>query len=165
MTNIDYTDVLHKRENNAESEAHLKENKFHFTGQCAVVLSLLMKGVVLTSRSAMLQHNIADVHRRIGELKVALQSSNAKIKIEDRWVKSEKGRGHKEWFISTTVTKPVKAPPKKKLGDLNQATLFEIKPEIIVDGKILPDGAELPTCPEAVQVNWSKINPGMGSND
>lgn len=135
--NVDYTDVLHKKENNPESETHLKENKFHFTGQCAVVLSLLMKGVVLTSRSAMLQHNIADVHRRIGELKVALQSSNSKIKIEDRWVKSEKGRGHKEWFISTTVTNPIK-PPKKKLGDLNQPNLFDLKPEISINGVNTP---------------------------
>lgn len=127
--NVDYTNVLHKRENNAESEAHLKENKFHFTGQCAVVLSLLMKGVVLSSRSAMLQHNIGDVHRRIGELKIALQNSNSKIRIEDRWVKNEKGRGHKEWFISQTVTNPIKQE-KKVDTKWEQTKMFNQKPEI-----------------------------------
>lgn len=136
--NVDYTSVLHKRENNPESEAHLKENKFHFTGQCAVVLSLLMKGVVLSSRSAMLQHNIGDVHRRIGELKIALQKTNSKLKIEDRWVKNEKGRGHKEWFISTTVARPVKPAPKKKLGDLTQTTMFDEKPQLTINGENTP---------------------------
>lgn len=127
--NVDYTDVLHKRENNPESEAHLKENKFHFTGQCAVVLSLLMQGVVITSRSAMLQHNISDVHRRIGELKEALRSSNSKLKIEDRWVKKESGRGHKEWFISQTVTNPIKQE-KKVDTKWEQTKMFNQKPEI-----------------------------------
>lgn len=118
MKQIDYTDVLHRKENNNESQANLKRNKYHFTGQCATVLSLLQKGYVLTSRTAMLDHNISDVHRRIGELREAIRKHESDILIQDRWVGEGRGK-YKEWFIDEAVKnkkpEPVKVSKNKKL--------------------------------------------------
>lgn len=68
---FDFSRVLHKRENNAKSEEILKKNYYHLTGQCAVILSLLQRGVRLTSRSAMIEHGIGHLPRRIKDLKDA----------------------------------------------------------------------------------------------
>lgn len=92
----DFTKVLHTRENNPVSEAHLKKNKYHFTGQCAVILSLLRKGIRLTSRSAMLEYNISHLARRIKDLK---DKGGMKDIIKDFEIDN---RGTKEWFIELT---------------------------------------------------------------
>lgn len=66
---LDFTNVLHTRENNAKSQEHLEKNKFHFTGQVAVVYSLLLKGIRLTSFDAMTKYGIGHLGRRICDLR------------------------------------------------------------------------------------------------
>jgi hypothetical protein len=68
---LDWTTTVHRHENNAASEAVLKENYYHFTGQCAVVYSLLKKGLKLTSKQAMNSLGIGHLARRIGDLRDA----------------------------------------------------------------------------------------------
>lgn len=89
--NIDFTRVLHRRENSAENETHLHKNKFHFTGQCAVVYSLLKKGIRLTAREAMITYNIGHLARRIADLK------QAGVVIESEFAQ---GENYKEYFMS-----------------------------------------------------------------
>lgn len=90
---------VHHKENNPESEEHLHENKIHFTKQCKKVLELLQKGIVLTSRSAMIDYNIGDVHRRIGELR----EENKIEGIVDEWVREEGKSKYKKWFMPEFV--------------------------------------------------------------
>lgn len=94
--NVDFTKVVHVRENSTENEKHLNANRFHFTGQCAVVLSLLQQGHVLTVASMMKQWNISDPRRRIKDLK------DAKVDIAEDWVMDKDGKKtrFKKWFIN-----------------------------------------------------------------
>ena len=98
---IDYTRVLHTHENNRESQQQLEDNKFRFTGQCAFVWSLLLKGVKLTSRDAMLKYNIGHLARRIKDLKDALKKSNSATTIECEYPEGEDGKklNHKVYYI------------------------------------------------------------------
>lgn len=97
---IDYTKVLHTHENNPESEAHLKSNRYHFTGQCAVLYSLLQKGMSVTTGQALRQLNIGDLRARIRDLR------KAGIPIEDKWWTDASGKKtrYKEYFISTNIS-------------------------------------------------------------
>lgn len=65
----DFTRVVHERENTLENQTHLDANRYHFTGQAAVVYSVLKKGAVLSSRIGQIQFNMSDIRRRIKELK------------------------------------------------------------------------------------------------
>lgn len=65
---IDWTSSVHVRENSQANEDHLNLNRQKFTGQNAIVLTLLQQGVPLTTRSAMLQYNIGHLARRIKDL-------------------------------------------------------------------------------------------------
>lgn len=87
---------VHGKENNRESQQHLEDNEPHFKKQCHTVLSLLRKGVVLTSRIAMIDYNIGDVHRRIGELR-----EGGITGISDEWVMDADGKKtrFKKWFM------------------------------------------------------------------
>lgn len=73
------TDLFTHIENNTESQTHFEENKIHFSKQCETVLSLLMRGYEITSYSAMVEHNIGHLARRLKDLK------DAGIKISERW--------------------------------------------------------------------------------
>jgi hypothetical protein len=64
---IDWEKAVHVRENTPENERHLNENRYHFTGQAAVVLSWLQKGLKVNSLFAQ-KNNITDLQRRIGDL-------------------------------------------------------------------------------------------------
>lgn len=90
---------VHHKENNSESEEHLHENKMHFKKQTKNVLELLQKGIVLTSRSAMIDYNIGDVHRRIGELR----EENKIEGIVDEWVREEGKSKYKKWYMPEFV--------------------------------------------------------------
>lgn len=68
---IDWSNTVHRRENNAASEEMLKENYYHFTGQCAVVYSLLQRGLKISSMQAMNSLKIGHLARRIGDLRKA----------------------------------------------------------------------------------------------
>lgn len=95
QTHIDFTQVLHQRENNPQSEQHLKRNIYHFTGQCAVVLSLLEKGEVLTTGKALVQYGIGDLRARIRDLR------NSGVPIKDKWFIDEDGKTtrFKEYYL------------------------------------------------------------------
>lgn len=93
---IDFSKCLHQRENSPANERHLKENFYRFTGQCAVVLSLLQKGEVLTVASAFaMKPRITSLPRRILDL-----SSNG-VPIEKRWALNSEGkRSHVEYSLA-----------------------------------------------------------------
>ena len=92
----DFTSVNHRRENNIESQKHLEENDQKFVGQCAIVVSLLRKGVVLSSYSAMTQHRIGHLPRRIKDLR-----DNGGVEIHDQFEHDSSGKvtRNKIWFI------------------------------------------------------------------
>lgn len=91
----DFTGVVHRRENNSSSEKHLNDNRRKFTGDCAIVLSLLHKGMKLTTYSALVQWQVSSLPRRILDLK------EAGIDIEDDWQMSpdKKVTRNKVWFL------------------------------------------------------------------
>jgi hypothetical protein len=128
-TNPDFTKVVHTRENSKENEKHLNANRFHFTGQCAVVLSLLQAGHVLTVRSLMLQWNIGDGGRRIRELK------EAKVPIIEDWVYDKDGKKtrYKSWamYAKTDDSKKEIAYKKgqKNSSDYSKELINLTKPE------------------------------------
>ncbi|HMU69192.1 MAG TPA: helix-turn-helix domain-containing protein [Chitinophagales bacterium] len=86
-------DFLHSRENNAESEINLAKQADKLNKQCSQVLNILMTGEKLTSWSAMVNHHIGHLARRILDLK---QKGYA---IQDRWIE-ENGSRFKEYFIN-----------------------------------------------------------------
>lgn len=87
---IDFTQVVHRRENNAQSEANLNRNRFHFTGQCAIIKSLLEKGIRLTCRAALLHYNIGHLPRRIKDLK------DSGFPVQSKEIDS---KGTKEYYL------------------------------------------------------------------
>jgi len=97
----DFTKVVHVRENKPENEAHLNDNRQKFTGQCAIVLSLLQKGLVLSSYSAMTQYHIGHLARRIKDLK-----DSHGIEIEDQYEYDKDGKvtRNKIWFIREAIS-------------------------------------------------------------
>lgn len=93
---IDWTDVLHRRENNAFSEAILKANHFHLVGQCAEVFSRLMRGERLSSLDA-IRLGITRLASRIHDLR------RANLPIEDDlFVVDGKKTRFVVYFISET---------------------------------------------------------------
>jgi hypothetical protein len=88
---IDFTTVVHRRENNAASEANLERNRFHFTGQCAVIKSLLEKGIRLTTALALIEYHIGHLPRRIKDLK------DAGFPVISREIDN---RGTKEYYLN-----------------------------------------------------------------
>lgn len=94
-TGTDLRDIVHLRENSKENEKHLNANRKTFNRQCAQVLSLLLKGVVLTTRDALLIYKIGDLRRRIKDLK------DAGVEIQEDWALDENGQAtrYKKWFI------------------------------------------------------------------
>lgn len=95
QTEIDFT--VHTQENNPESETHLLENKMKFSKQSKTVFDLMMAGKRLTSRSAMIEHHIGHLARRIKDLKDAPNN----IPVIDEWVKDADGTTQvKEWFMT-----------------------------------------------------------------
>lgn len=82
---IDFNPV-HRRENNAESEAHLQQNRGAFNAQCLTVLKRLAAGEQLSMKEA-INSGIGDLRRRVKDLKDHYQ-----IPIQAVWVNSKEGR-------------------------------------------------------------------------
>lgn len=98
----DFTRAVHVRENSGSNEAHLNTNRQKFTGQCAIVLSLLQKGIVLSSRSAMLNYDIGHLARRIKDLRDECGIDNIEDQFE--YDKSGKITRNKIWFIREVLS-------------------------------------------------------------
>ena len=72
---------VHRFENSAESQIHVDANRVTFSSQCKKVFDLLMDGSLpLSVKSAMVEHNINSLPRRILDLK-----ENG-VLISDRWI-------------------------------------------------------------------------------
>lgn len=107
----DFTRAVHVRENNQENEDHLNANRQKFTGQCAIVLSLLQKGIVLSSYSAMTQYHIGHLPRRLKDIRDELLRDNPTgIVIEDRYEYDSQGKvtRNKIWFIRECLSEATK---------------------------------------------------------
>lgn len=64
---FDFEKITHVRENTSQNEVHLNRNRFHFTGQCLVVLTWLQKGLFVTGDFAY-QNRISRLPSRISDL-------------------------------------------------------------------------------------------------
>lgn len=64
---IDFEKIIHVRENSVLNEKHLNENRYHFTGQAAVVLSWIQKGIFVTAEFAH-ANKISHLARRVGDI-------------------------------------------------------------------------------------------------
>lgn len=60
---------IHTIENNNESQLILEFNRERLGKQCELVLELFRQGKRLTVRSAMIEHGIGDLRRRVADLK------------------------------------------------------------------------------------------------
>jgi len=87
-------DFVHAAENNRESLNNLNENRKKFSNQCLQVIDLLNSGEVLTVKSAMMNHNINSLPRRIMDIEQRLN-----IQIPERW-----NGNFKEWFVTEKIT-------------------------------------------------------------
>lgn len=85
---IDWTRAVHEHENNPHSQAHLDRHRMKFTGQVAVVYSLLQKGIKLTSDVAADGWRIRHLARRIGDL-----AEQFGIDIDREWVNNNGAPG------------------------------------------------------------------------
>jgi hypothetical protein len=86
---FDFEAYAHK-ENNKESQAHFNNNKILFSKQCGLVYNLLMNGEVLTTRKALIDHNIGDLRRRVKDL-----IDIYKIPVQSRYVEGK----FKEYYL------------------------------------------------------------------
>ncbi len=71
---------IHERENNEESQAHLDDNRQHFSNQCRQVYEWLKTGKTLTCKEAMNLMDIYHLPRRICDLReggINIQSKKA----------------------------------------------------------------------------------------
>lgn len=69
-------DFTHARENNSQSQAYLDTNRNHLNAQCQKVYDLIKSGHRLTVISAMNDHQVMSLPRRILDIERSL-----KIKI------------------------------------------------------------------------------------
>lgn len=88
--------IPHIKENNAESQRNLNQNRGKFTKQCQLVLDLLREGKRLTRRGAY-DYGIASLERRIKDLR-----ENG-IVIKTEWVKVDGKNSHKEYFVVSSL--------------------------------------------------------------
>lgn len=101
----DFTRVIHNRENNQKSQGILDENRQKFTGQCAIIMSLFNKGVVLSSYSAMVTYGIGHLARRIKDLR-----DNFGINIDEQFQKTSDNKSTRNllWFIYDKLSEETK---------------------------------------------------------
>lgn len=86
-----FEQVVHIRENNSESEENLASNYKKFSNQCKKVFDLLFNGKRLTTETALINHRIFSLPRRLLDLK------KEGVMISDEWRKDE---GVKIWFMT-----------------------------------------------------------------
>jgi hypothetical protein len=99
---------LHNRENTPLNESHLIEYKDAFRGDCLEVLKRLVAGEHLTQRGAILSFLSGDLRARIRDLHNP--DYGLGLPISDTWVKTESGRGYKEYYMTD----------EDKIGALNK---------------------------------------------
>lgn len=101
----DFTRAIHNRENNQKSQNILDENRQKFTGQCAIIMSLFNKGVVLSSYSAMVQYGIGHLARRIKDLR-----DNFGINIDEQLQRTADNKATRNllWFIYDKLSEETK---------------------------------------------------------
>lgn len=104
---IDWMKAVHVRENSGTNENHLNANRQKFTGQCAIVLSLLQQGLVLSSYSAMVQYHVGHLPRRIKDLK---DNPKTPVRIDEKFEMTEDGKTtrNKLWFIKERLSEETK---------------------------------------------------------
>jgi hypothetical protein len=95
--------MIHEKENNKDSQSFLYENKPKLTNECAKVLELLNRGIILTVKIAISVYNISSLPRRVKDLRDNWDIEN----INDDWVFVDGKRAYKRWFINhkTDVSK------------------------------------------------------------
>jgi hypothetical protein len=103
----DYTKILHRHENNPESQKHLEENEQKFVGQCAIVISLLEKGIVLSTYTAITNYRIGHLARRIKDIRDSDSYKKGAVKkIEDQYEYDSQGKitRNKIWFMRDRIS-------------------------------------------------------------
>ena len=93
QTVLDFTKQMSHRENNSESQAHFEKNEKHFTKQCKVVYTAMLKGEKLTTTTALLRYGIGDLRRRVKDL-----IDIHKINVKSNWIKTKHSRC-KEYYL------------------------------------------------------------------
>lgn len=94
--------TVHQSENNPESQRHLDKNRPKFNRQCQQVFDMLMKRTVLSTYTALVNHKIGHLPRRIKDLR------ESGVMISDCW-----DGGSKHWYM----TPEDKSHNKKLLED------------------------------------------------
>jgi hypothetical protein len=89
QTEIDFTAVVHTKENNSKSEATLHEQYERLNNNCKILYDALKRGEKLTGRIIQRRFDMSEYRRRIKDLK------DAGIPIQENKLKG----GCKEWFI------------------------------------------------------------------
>lgn len=84
---------VHAKENNSESEQHLKESKSRFSAQCDLVLHTMLSGQKMSCISAANELFIMDLRRRVKDLK------DAGVQITYEWVEFGKSK-IKHYFMN-----------------------------------------------------------------
>jgi len=95
-------DLFHQ-ENNQESQELFDENKKQFSAQCRTVYNLLVAGKRLTTASALLDHGIGDLRRRIKDLKDYYGVGIMTAYVRD----GEQKTRFKEYFMDPEFTRKI----------------------------------------------------------
>lgn len=82
---------VHQYENNTESQNNLNKRKSDFSKQCQKIFDLMMCGEEITSKNAMMVHNIQRLSSRISDLKI-----NG-VHYSEKWDETDH---FKIWFMS-----------------------------------------------------------------
>jgi len=100
---------IHTKENNAESEKHLRLYRRHFTRDAANVCYMFMQGQELTVSFSMARGYTGDLRRRVKDLR------DWGIDVSDRWVTSlSTGRKYKSYYMEKPAIKAAKKLLTKK---------------------------------------------------
>lgn len=86
---IDWTNVVHTKENNKYSQEILESRYEDFSDQCKTIYDLFKSGKKLTVKEAMNKHDIGDLRARVRDLR------NAGVDVKDNMI----GKGFKEYFM------------------------------------------------------------------
>lgn len=61
-------EIPERRENNPDSQNILDSNREHFSNQCCLLLTAMLKGEKITTSSALLKYSVGDARARIRDL-------------------------------------------------------------------------------------------------
>ena len=99
---------IHTKENNAESEKHLRLYRKHFTRDAANVCYLLVSKEYLTVKGCILNGTSGHLPRRILDIK------EFGIDVSDKWVKLNNGKRFKVYYMTPEQIKAAKKLLTKK---------------------------------------------------